>query len=538
MANVTPSVLTNAIMGKLYDVLTNGDQTVPKSDDNFFTWSTPGIPVDPNDFDFLQQGLSGVVRQGDLAQITQPASGGGQASSGGTATATAVAPQVEVTPELLAQLRAQDTGRLYMQAESLARIVDFVPDVSRMNNEQFARFNVQNNNGTLSEVYEHVLRMSQVMEKQLPADVTAKIEKFRKLLSVTVQKTNLVDDSVTEVQEPSPLVKAYNEKMAAYMAAALEYNNHRIDALSAENSRAVHDWAINANIYREKVKAAMADWISSGYKVDYEQIAAYIDQVTARDMSLLKAQYKDDLLKAKLTGLASGSDFYFTSLAPGGFMKSGGWTRFTFASSDFNSRSKSQYNYDKWSVSASGGFLGIFGGSGGGSGSTSRKEFNSAFDSSSFSLSFEICQVPIIRPWFKSSYLNSKCWRFDQNDPEAKNEVLCDAGKPPKGLMPAYPTTCVFIRNLHMNIGKSEGFKKFVDEHRSSSQNGGGFLNIGPFFLGGGASHSSQSGYSTRDYGYKYDNQGMHVDGPQIIGFKCHVLPKSPNPLATITNWI
>lgn len=61
MADVAPSVLANAILGKLLDVLTNGDDTVPKSTDNFFSWCTPGIPVDAEDFRFLSQGLSGVV---------------------------------------------------------------------------------------------------------------------------------------------------------------------------------------------------------------------------------------------------------------------------------------------------------------------------------------------------------------------------------------------------------------------------------------------------------------------------------------------
>ena len=63
-------------------------------------------------------------------------------------------------------MRAQDTARLYMQAESLARLSDFVPDVSKINNEQFAKFNVANNEGSLSEIWERVLRMSQVMESR------------------------------------------------------------------------------------------------------------------------------------------------------------------------------------------------------------------------------------------------------------------------------------------------------------------------------------------------------------------------------------
>ena len=62
--------------------------------------------------------------------------------------------------------------------------------------------------------------------------------------------------------------------------------------------RAVHYWAINANILRNKVKAAMNDWVTNGYKNEYEQIAAFIDQVRQRDMTLLKQHYLDDLEKA------------------------------------------------------------------------------------------------------------------------------------------------------------------------------------------------------------------------------------------------
>lgn len=57
-ANVVPPDLMNSMMAKIYDVITNGDgTTVPKSEDNFFAWCTPGVPFDPEDFDFLTQGL-------------------------------------------------------------------------------------------------------------------------------------------------------------------------------------------------------------------------------------------------------------------------------------------------------------------------------------------------------------------------------------------------------------------------------------------------------------------------------------------------
>src|SRR5690606_36170383 len=117
MSLVEPSVMLNSVMGKIYDVLTNGDDTVPKSEDNFFSWCTPGIVVDPGDFNFLSQGLTGVVKKAALDEL-QSGDGGGDAQP------------PELDPALLESLRAQDTARLYMQAENFARLVDFVPDLA------------------------------------------------------------------------------------------------------------------------------------------------------------------------------------------------------------------------------------------------------------------------------------------------------------------------------------------------------------------------------------------------------------------------
>ena len=533
MANVLPSQLVSSVMAKLYDVLTNGDDTIPKSEDNFFSWCTPAIPVEAEDFDFLSQGLTGVVKKKAISAMVTV--GGGAASA---PTEGSTGSSIELTPALLDQLRGEDTARLYMQAENFARLVDFVPDVARADNEQFARLNIMNNEGSLSDIYRHILRMSQVMQSELPEETKKKIEKFRSLLSVTKTKKNLLDDSETQVTEPSPLTQVYFEKMAAYESAALEYNSRRVDALTAADPRAVHYWALNANILRNKVKAAMNDWVANGYKNDYEQIAAFLDQVQQRDMTLLKQEYRDDLEKARITGLASGSDFFYTSLIPGNFARSSGWTGFTFSSGDFASHSSSTYSTSRWQAKGGASFLGIFGGSGGASSSRSRVAYDSAFNSDHFFLKFEICQVPIVRPWFKQAFLLSKTWRFDQTNPEAKDDIVSDGGKMPQGLMPAYPTTAIFIRNLSLSLGQSEGFRSFMSEHTSSSAGGGGFVHFGPLFLGGGYSRASTSGSTQRNHGYSWDNQGMNVPGMQVIGFKCHINPKSPAPLPSITKWV
>lgn len=538
MTDMTPHDLANAVMGKLYDVLTNGDATVPKSADNFFSWMTPGIPMDPADFEFLTQGLTGVVKPQDVQSLVVPTPAGSSGSSSGTASSGTPSGGQTLTPEQMNQLRAEDTNRVYMQAEMLSRLVDFVPEVSKVTNNQFAQFNVANNEGTLSDRYELILKMSQVMYQELDAATQAKIAKFRSLEQVTVTQTDIVTGAQTQVVEPSPMVQAYTTKMEAYDAAALAYNSARVAALAADDPTAVQNFAINAGILRNQVTAAMDDWITNGYKTDYEEIAAYIDQVQQRDMRLLKQEYEDDLEKAALIGISSGSTFFFTSLIPGNFPTSSGWTRFTFSIGDYSTYASSSFNSSGWTAQVGGGFLGLFAGSGSAGGNSSSQEFTNSVNVDSFNLAFEIAQIPIVRPWFKEAFIVSKTWRFDQSNPDVKSMMVSDAGTPPQGIIPAYPTTAIFIRNLQLGIQHDSGAGQFIDQYSSSSQSGGGFANFGPFFLGGAASHYSSEGYTQNTYSHQWNDQGMSVPGMQLVGFKCHIFPKSPAPDPSITSWV
>lgn len=521
MALLEPSVLANAIMSKLYNVLTNGDDTVPPSEDNFFSWCTPGVPIEPADLEFLTQGLTGVVKKAAVDAM--------QPSAAAASGAAPPAPPAPLTPEQLNALLAQDTMRLYMQAENMARLLDFVPDVASGTNEQFKRMAVQNNDGTLSDVYDYALRMSQVMKVELPPETQQQIERLNGLLQKTVKTKDIITGEETESTVASDLVTAYNTKMAAYDAAALEYNARRIDALTATDPRAVHDWAINANIYRDKVRAALADWETAGHRSDYEKIAAFFEQVGRRDMALLKKQYVEDLEKARLTSPVSGSDFFFTSLVPGHFATSSGWMRFGFAASDFQSHSNSSYN---WSRASGGGGLSFFGFGGGASHSeaSSHSDYHGQFDSSFVNMSFEIAQIPIARPWLRTAFLTSHYWRFDQNNVVVKGDRLSDGATPPRGKLPAIPMSAVFVRKLALRFGHSAGFRDYVNNARSQSTSAGGFFSFGPFFAGGQGASRSGSGDTRRDYGFQFDDNGMWIDGMQLIGFKCHLLPKSPDP--------
>lgn len=508
-ANVVPQDLMNNVMGKIFDLITNGDgTTVPKSENNFFAWCTPGVPFDPEDFDFLTQGLTGVFKPRMVK------------NADGTESNEAL------TDEQREAELAKDTTKMYQQAEQLARFVDVIPDASGIDDTKI-RMNVKNDEGTLSDVYEETLRFSQVANTELSAADKAKIEKYRQLLQVERVKEDLVTGEMVKVMEPSPLVKAYNDKMQAWMEAALEYNSARIDALTASTPRSVHNWAINANVLRAKVNFAMKDWITNGYKLEYEAIAAKMDQMSSRDLSLLKAQYKDVLEKSRLTGLASGADFFYSSVAPANFARSKGWTRFTFTNKDYSSYSKS--STQKWGAAA-GLKLGFF--SIGGSAGSERSEFDAKADFSSFELTLEICQVPIIRPWMKINFLTSKTWRFAQGNEGFKNKFLSDGKKPPHrdSMLPAHPTSMIFIKGLRLNFANASSVAHALD----TKTGGGGMVGFGPFFLGG----SYQSGSSERSRSNHSDSQGMFVEGLQCIGFKCHLLPKSPNPDPAIKKWV
>ena len=504
LSKILPSQLMQGVLGKLYEVLTQGDDSVPVSQDNFLSWCTPGIPITEEDLDFVSQGITAVVKK--------------QTNPDGTSK--------DLSADEITKAKAGDTSGLLHHAEAFARIVDFIPDINKGTNGGLARLSIQQNEGTLSDVYKYALDFSQVANTELSEEEKAKVEKFKQLLQVKRMKKNIVTDEETEVTEASPLVVLYNEKMAAHINAVLEYHNYRISAASASSPEAVLFWAMNAKALRMKVKFAENDWITNGYKVEYEGIAARIDQIMSKDLSLLKAQYKEAMKSALLTGSASGSDYYYTILAPANFVK-GGWTKFDFSSSEFNSYESSQTT--SYGVKAQGGWFGFHAGGG-----VQHNDANEekAIDATDFKLTFEICQVPIIRPWLKTPFLTSKAWKLDPGSPEvqSRGEFLCDGNMPPEGILPGYPTTVIFIRNLLLHFGHGSMNAKSSMESNSYEGSAG----WGPFSVSANYSHEE----SKAETHLKQDGQGIEVNGMQIIGFNCHVLPKSPNPLPNITNWI
>ncbi len=506
---VLPEELMNSVLGKLYDVLTNGDDVVPQSNDNYLAWLSVGMPFPKEELEFLSTGFTGIYREPEPAPVLD-----GQ---------TPPAPR-EKTPEEINQLLAQDVTRKYMQAENVARLCDMVPDTSGVKGS--VTMNVWNPENTLSLAYRHILKFSQVANFELDEKTKAKIVRLRGLLQEKKTKKNIITDEEEEVLQETALVKKYNEKLQNYMNEALEYNTHRVNALAAKDPTAVHFWAMNASILRNKVSAAKKDWITNGFKEEYDQIAAFIAQVEGRSMLTLKADYIDDMEKARLTGPSSGSDFFYTSFLPGGFADSdSGWTEFKFSKSDFESNFKFNSKKGGGQGGLALGFVNI-----GGSAAHKTETSKTKIDSSRFALSFKICQVPIVRPWFNVNFLTSKYWRFDQNNGEFKDNMVSNGASPPNGMIPAYTTTAIFVKDLNLFFGE----RNTEISNKMKSTSGGGFVSWGPFFAGG--KYESQS--RERKVDISSNSQGIKIQGMQLIGFKCHTLAKAPDPKPDISEWV
>ena len=510
MANdVEPEVLMNSILGKFSDVLLNGDgKVVPRSDDHYLAFMSPGIPMLNDDFLYALEGFGGVVRRNVDANDLQKSVGpqaDGDAGSGDDGL-------------------AEDARQKYMRAEAFHAMCDLVPDTAGIIDS--GRINVWNPESRVSSVYATALQQSEVFDVEPDEATKAEIDRCRaKLQKEEVRKNPETDADETVIRE-SDLVKAYNEKMLNYLSAAVEYNDARISAMAGKDHTAVHRFAMNGNILQMKVRAAMNDWSSNGFKGSYESLTSKIQSVEDRSYTLLKQRYREDYSRSLLTNPSSGANFLYTSPAPASFARSGsGWTRFYFNSGSFNS----QHAFSSSATSAAAGLsIGIF--NGGGKGSTRKERWQGTVDTTSFEMEFFMCRVPIFRPWCHLDFLKSGYWRFAQNNVELATSLISDGKKPPSGLMPAISTECVFIKDLVLKFGTRHSEMLRL----KSAAEGKGGISIGPFW--GGGAHNSQS--DNRQHKANWEEQGISVPGLQLVGFTCYMLPLAPNPNPRVDKWI
>lgn len=472
--------LMKALIAKLYATITGDDPNIKIPRNKYVTWFMPGVPFAPKDFLYCSKGMIGTT--------------------------------------------AEATAEAYHQAFVLSKLFDYVPDVSHpFIDDKLLQSIMTSTQDSISAVYRDVLKYSKVVDMELTEKEEQKIKKYRDLMTITKQVEDIITEEMKEVTEPGPITLAYTAKMNEYLDAADEYMDLLIDAQSAKGSdpeaiRRVAEFANKSKFMRKRLEAAEMSWISTGYKNEFEQMNAYINQVTQRSMVL----YKEDLLRkfeaARQTSPNDGaSDFYYTTMIPGNFATSPGWTKFTFYSGDF----ESHYAKATQQWGASGGVnFGLF--SIGASASGSKVEVAQNQKATNFYATLEFTQVPICRPWFDPGFFSMRGWTLDELWKLNYGDKKVSDGKPaPTGRLVAYPITALFVRNVTFKFDEAASQFNYIN----SQIKAGGSVGYGPFHVGGSYSHGSEK----RDA--KATNEGglIAIEGMQLIGLINNLVPNSPD---------
>lgn len=473
--------LMQAMVAKLYATVTGNDPAIKLPRNKFITWLMPGIPFAAKDFAFCAKGLTGET--------------------------------------------AEETLNLYHQAFVLSKLFDFVPEVSnQFLDEDMQQSIFTTTQDTLSSIYNDVLKYSKVVSIEPTEEQKQKLQEFRNLLTTTKEVENLVTHEKKTVTEPGPLTIAYNQKMNDYIAAADEYMNLLIDAQSAKGNdpeaiRRVQAFANKQKFLVKKLEAAEKAWIAEGYKNEYAEISGYIQQVTQRSM----VQYKSDLLsKLAMASLSSpadgGSTFNYTTVLPGNFAESPGWTKFSFYEGDYETNSKKDTSAFSASVGAR--FWG-FGGKAKAKGSKESTSIDSKW--SNFKATFEFTQVQICRPFFEPGFFSMRGWTLDGLwNLNYQNKPVSDGALEPTGRLIAYPSTALFVRDVSFEFDEAQSH---FDENKSALSGEG---SAGYGFIRASGSYSKGSEEVNRSA--HMAGKALKIDGIQLVGFINNLIPKSPNP--------
>lgn len=198
------------------------------------------------------------------------------------------------------------------------------------------------------------------------------------------------------------------------------------------------------------------------------------------------------------------------------------WTHMTFNEDDYDHQSYSHQ------LSVGGGFGANFG--------LWRASLNASytenqgwdhFTSTGYALDFEIANIELDRAWLDALVFRMRNWQFDKGF----GYVLSDGGDPrqgvtPQGVMPIYAVSLLVARNVSLSASlvqqDSDYFDKAIDGSTS--------VGWGPFSFSG---HYHEETHEHHEKGQRAGNT-LSFAGPQVIGWICDVLPRCPDPDATL----
>jgi len=267
--------------------------------------------------------------------------------------------------------------------------------------------------------------------------------------------------------QPTVKYRAYLDKQAAWAAAQ--------DALTlAQTERLATGKAVPAGL-DAAVKAARKDWEANGNKKEIEDTLAALDTYYSANVKALFTNLYNDFSGARRSD-GHASEWYPVTATPPpqDWLADSGWKPFTLTQ-------------DEASLAKGGAALPL----------GAKAQEGSL--SGSVSIALETKRVGIARPWLDKGIFSGHGWRL-----QATGFKVVSTGQPADpdpGLMPLLVTGVLLSRKLVLT---------------GTWQSSGGKA-LGPFALSGAP--AARNGQMTQT-----------VDSPQILGFFCTPVPKSPDP--------
>ncbi|MGI4821499.1 MAG: hypothetical protein ACRYFV_09850 [Janthinobacterium lividum] len=196
-----------------------------------------------------------------------------------------------------------------------------------------------------------------------------------------------------------------------------------------------------------------------------------------------------------------------------------GWPKFTFASNEVK-----EYNTDnnyQWGGRASVGSL-FWSAGVDHEGTRQYSEYSS--DTNKLSMEFELLRAPILRPWFDTYLLTGRGWKWpsmSKEHPETA-DMFSDGKLPAEGGWQMIPTEVIMVRNLKVKMDMSSSVnRETLTKTKSTTEAGFGFFKI---------KGSVETTNGTKAYEFTESSDGIECAQPQIVGYFCRLMPKSPNP--------
>jgi hypothetical protein len=278
------------------------------------------------------------------------------------------------------------------------------------------------------------------------------------------------------VTDDGPMVRAYHEKYAGYLHAAMRYNALRL----AGGSR----WAADAERCRREVRAAMDAWVCCGYRNEVDQVTAYLDQVGNRSL----VPWLRDLVELFDGSMVNGGQFPYTTMVPADLASSAAcWVDIALDWSEVaGGRGPGRSRPVPWRSGAA----------------AVSFDLDGVHGLSGFALHARLSQVVISRPWFYPQFFANRGWTLDGGP-------VCDGGDPPSGRLIGYPAAALVVRDLRIDCPELAAACRRHADDRS--------LGWGPFQLAGG----------------RLDDGCISVPGLQLIGLVNQRFGRGTQPAAT-----